>query len=140
MTGPRSYYHRGGSTPLLGATIPEHFNEIVDRYANRDAIVSLHQGRRLSYGELRIEVDAVARALLAAGFGPGDRVGIWSTDNVEWLLLQMATARVGAILVNINPAYRPRELAYALKRSKVQGLFLIPGTSFGGSQMGHDVL
>ncbi|MGB5252875.1 MAG: fatty acid CoA ligase family protein, partial [Sedimenticolaceae bacterium] len=75
---------------------------------------------------LAAAVDRVAAGLLATGFARGDRVGVWSTNNVEWLLLQLATARIGVVLVNINPAYRPRELAYALQRSEVQGLFLIP--------------
>ncbi len=127
--GNKSYFHRGGEEPLLGATIPEHFARIVNRFADREAIVSRHQGRRLSYGELSWEIDRAARALLAAGFCKGERIGVWSTDNVEWLVLQMATARIGAVLVNMNPAYRPRELAYALQRSRVQGLFTIPAFS-----------
>ena len=126
MPDGRSYFHRGGEEPLLGTTIPEHFAHIANKFANREAIVSHHQGRRLTYAELSREIDHTARALLAAGFAKGERIGVWSTDNVEWLVLQMATARIGAILVNINPAYRPRELAYALQRSRVQGLFMIP--------------
>ncbi len=121
-----SYLHRGGSTPLIGATIPEHFAAVVAAHGDREAIVSCHQNRRLTYRQLSEEVDRVARGLLAFGFAKGDRIGVWSTDNIEWLVLQMATARIGAILVNVNPAYRPRELAYALERSKVQGLFTIP--------------
>jgi len=122
----RSYYHRGGETPLLGLTIPEHFSRVVQAYPDRDAIVCLHQGRRLSYRQLQQHVDALARGILGMGFTRGDRIGIWSTNNIEWLLLQMATARLGIILVNINPAYRPRELSYALERSQVQGLFAVP--------------
>ena len=76
--------------------------------------VSRHQGIRLSYGELGDEVERVARGLLAVGIETGDRVGIWSPTCAEWTLLQFACARVGAILVNVNPAYRPNELAYAL--------------------------
>ncbi len=121
-----SYHHEGGMEALLGATIPEHFLEATARFSEREAIVCRHQDRRLSYGELRKAVDDLARGLLGLGFGKGDRIGIWSTDNIEWLLVQMATARIGAVLVNINPAYRPRELSYALERSEVQGLFLIP--------------
>ncbi len=126
MTLARSYCHRGGDTPLTGATIPEHFASVALRFAQREALVSRHQGRRLSYAQLREEVDRLARALLAIGFRRGERIGVWSTDNIEWLLLQMATARIGAVLVNINPANRTRELAHALQRSEVQGLFLIP--------------
>lgn len=127
----RSYFHRGGLEPLLGKTIPEHFNDIVRQSSQSDAVVSMHQNRRLNYVELSEEVDKLAKGLIGSGFKKGDRIGIWSTDNVEWLLLQMATARIGCILVNINPAYRQHELAYALKCSEVQGLFVIP--SFRGS-------
>jgi len=121
-----SYHHEGGTEPLLGATIPEHFLEIAAAFPGREAIVCRHQDRRLTYGELRKAVDDLARGLLGLGFTKGERIGVWSTDNIEWLLIQMATARIGVVLVNINPAYRPRELAYALERSQVQSLFLIP--------------
>ncbi len=122
----KSYHHRGGETPLLGATIPEHFADIAKRFATNEAVVSRQQNRRLTYAAFSEAVDRLARGLMGSGFGKGDRIGVWSTDNIEWLLLQMATARIGAVLVNINPAYRPRELAYALERSEVQGLFTIP--------------
>ncbi len=121
-----SYFHRGGNEPLLGATIPEHFSAITGRFPENDAVVSLPQGRRLNYRELATAVDTTARGLLGMGFSPGDRIGIWSTNNIEWLVLQLATARMGAILVNINPAYREKELAYALEKSEIQGLFTIP--------------
>ena len=122
----QSYFHRGGDTPLLGATIPEHFLEVAKRFPEQEAIVSITQDRRLTYQQLANEIDQLACGLLALGFKPNDRIGIWSTNNVEWLLVQMATARIGVILVNINPAYRKKELAYALKRSELQGLFMIP--------------
>jgi len=122
----RSYFHRGGERPLLGVTIGEHFADIVSRYPEHEAVVSCPQDRRLTYRQLEMEVQTLARGLLGIGFTRGDRVGIWSTNNIEWLLLQLATARIGAVLVNINPAYRPRELAYALERSQVNGLFVIP--------------
>ncbi len=121
-----SYCHHGGDEPLLGATIPAHLAEIVERYPNRDAVVSIPQGRRLTYAQLEAAVQPLAKGLLAVGFNKGDRIGIWSTNNLEWLLVQIATARIGAVLVNINPAYRARELAYALQRSEVNGLFVIP--------------
>ena len=121
-----SYFHRGGDTPLLGATIAEHFATVAERFPDNEAVVSIPQGRRLTYAQLAEAVDPLARGLLAIGFTRGDRIGIWATNNIEWLLLQLATARIGAVLVNINPAYRPRELAYALQRSAVNGLFLIP--------------
>ncbi len=121
-----SYCHIGGDEPISGATIPEHFQRVVARFYHHDAIVCRQQKRRLTYGELADEVDTVAGGLLGLGFGKGDRIGVWSTDNIEWLVVQMATARIGAVLVNINPAYRPHELAYALTSAQVQGLFLIP--------------
>jgi fatty-acyl-CoA synthase len=122
----KSYFHRGGDSPLLGVTIPDHFASTVQKFPELEAVVSIPQKRRLEYWDLSGEIDHLARGLLGSGFGKGDRIGIWSTNNVEWLLLQMATARIGAILVNINPAYRTKELAYALNRSEVQGLFMIP--------------
>jgi fatty-acyl-CoA synthase len=122
----RSYFHRGGEQALLGRTIPEHLGEIAERFSEREAVVSVHQQRRLRYAALMEEADRVAAGLLAMGFRKGDRIGVWSTNNIEWLLLQLGTARIGAILVTINPAYRVRELAYALKKSRVQGLFAMP--------------
>ncbi|MEN8258558.1 MAG: AMP-binding protein [Thermodesulfobacteriota bacterium] len=122
----QSYFQRGGDMPLLTSTIPEYFLAVVKRFAEREAVVSVPQDRRLSYAELANSIDRLAMGLVASGYGKGDRIGVWSTNNLEWLLVQMATARIGSILVNINPAYRKRELAYALKRSEVQGLFVIP--------------
>ncbi|NOR42382.1 MAG: AMP-binding protein [Gammaproteobacteria bacterium] len=122
-----SYFHRGGETPLLGQTIAEYFLSIVNQFPDQEAVVSLPQQRRLCYQEFSDAIDELARGLLGLGFKQGDRIGVWSTNNIEWLLVQMATARFGAILVNINPAYRARELAYAMERSEVQGLFVIPG-------------
>jgi len=121
-----SYVHRGGDEPLLWATIPDHIRTIAKRFPNRDAIVSCHQNRRLNYTELMRQSDALAKGLLALGFAKGERIGVWATNNVEWLLVQLATARIGVVLVNINPAYRPRELEYALQKSQVQGLFVMP--------------
>ena len=125
MTG-KSYFHRGGDTPLLGETIPEHFARIVKQFPDNEAIVSIPQNRRLTYHQLSEETDRIAKGLLALGFGKGDRLGVWSTNNIEWLLLQLSTARIGVVLVNINPAYRPRELAYALQRSEVECIVTIP--------------
>jgi fatty-acyl-CoA synthase len=122
----KSYYHRGGDVPLLGNTIPEHFSAIVEKYPAQAAVVSLPQQRRMTYQQFSAAIDGLARGLLGMGFKRDDRIGIWSTNNVEWLILQMATARIGAILVNINPAYRVKELEYALQRSKINGLFTIP--------------
>ncbi len=122
----KSYFHRGGNTPLLGATIGEHFTDVAERFADREAAVFIAQQQRLSYRELAQAVEQLARGLVATGFSKGDRIGIWSTNNLQWLLLQLATAQIGAVLVNINPANRLHELAYALKISEVQGIFTIP--------------
>jgi len=125
-TPTKSYFHRGGDEPLIGLTIPEQFAGIVARFPDRQAVVSVPQDQVLTYQEFAAKIDQLARGLLGLGFNKGDRIGVWSTNNIEWLVIQMATARIGAVLVNINPAYRPKELAYALKKSEVQGLFLIP--------------
>lgn len=122
-----SYFHRGGSTPLLGTTIPEHFIKVIKSFPEREAIVSIPQQRRLTYQQFSDSADQLAKGLMASGYKKGDRIGIWSTNNIEWLLLQMATARLGVILVNMHPALIGQELAYAIQRSQVQGLFLIPG-------------
>ncbi|MDQ6746472.1 MAG: AMP-binding protein [Actinomycetota bacterium] len=112
-----SYAHGVSERPLLGETIDVNLARTVDAYPDREAIVSCHQGVRLTYAQLDAEVGALARALLAAGLGKGDRVGIWSPNRVEWALVQYATARVGVVLVNINPSYRAHELRYALSQS-----------------------
>ena len=122
----KSYFHRGDAESLLGATIPEHFDSIANKFPQQFAVISKPQNQRLTYQQLADEVNRVARAIYAMGFDKGNRIGIWATNNIQWILLQMATARIGVILVNINPAYRPRELAYALQRSEIQGLFVIP--------------
>ena len=122
----KSYYHRGGDTPLLGTTISAHFLSIVEKYPKQEAIISLPQKKHLTYQQFSAAIDELARGLMGLGFKRGDRIGIWSTNNIEWLLLQMATARMGVILVNINPAYRINELEYALKCSEVNGLLAIP--------------
>jgi fatty-acyl-CoA synthase len=103
--------------PLLEETIGATLRRIAARAGERDALISRHQGIRWSYAELDAEVDRLARGLLAAGLRQGDRVGIWSPNVAEWTLAQFATARVGVILVNVNPAYRTSELTYALNQS-----------------------
>ena len=122
-----SYLHRGGDIPLTGLTIPEHYLSIAIQFPEQEAVVSLPQQRRLTYRDFSTATDQLARGLMGLGFKRGDRIGVWSTNNIEWLLIQMASARIGAILVNINPAYQSRELSYALKQTEVQGLFVIPG-------------
>jgi len=121
-----SYFRTNGDLPLLVETIPARLKAIAERYPENEVVVCLPQNRRLTYAELIKQVDELAAGLAAFGYTKGDRIGIWSTNNIEWLLLQLATARLGIILVNINPAYRLKELAYALTRSEVQGLFVIP--------------
>jgi len=127
-TGPSSYVHGPTDRPLIEQTVGGFFDEISTRYADSEALVSRHQGVRLSYGELKARVDEMAVALLGFGVHKGDRVGIWSPNNLEWVLTQFATAKVGAILVNINPAYRVGELEYALNQSDVS--LLITAKSF----------
>jgi fatty-acyl-CoA synthase len=118
-----SYTHGTFDTPLLGDTIGAHFERMAARFADRPALVSRHQDVRMTYRELDAAIDAVASGLLRAGIAAGDRVGIWSPNCLEWVLVQYATAKVGAILVNVNPAYRSHELGYALRQSGVRLLF-----------------
>ena len=115
-----SYDAGTAGAPLVGDTIGVALAKMVVAQPDVEALVSRHQGVRLSYSELGAQVEQVALGLLAVGIETGDRVGIWSPTCVEWTLLQFACARVGAILVNVNPAYRPNELAYALRHSGVR--------------------
>jgi fatty-acyl-CoA synthase len=121
-----SYVHGAGQVPLLGETVGQNLDRTVERVPDRDAVVSVHQGVRFTYAQFRAAVEEVARGLLALGVEPGERVGIWSPNNAEWVTLQYATAKVGAVLVNVNPAYRTSELAYALGQSGVSTLVLAP--------------
>jgi fatty-acyl-CoA synthase len=121
-----SYLHGAHQTPLLGETIGENLDRTVALFPDRDAVISVHQGVRQTYAEFHAAVEEVARGLLALSIEPGERVGIWSPNNAEWVTLQYATAKIGAILVNINPAYRTSELAYALGQSGVSTLVLAP--------------
>src|SRR6202789_4346812 len=113
----KSYTSAVSDTPLLGDTIGENLDRTVARYPDRLALVDLPAGLRLTYAELNAEVDALALGLLAAGIEKGDRVGIWAPNCAEWTLTQYATAKIGAILVNINPAYRTSELEFVLNQS-----------------------
>ena len=117
-----SYVHGQSNTGLLGETIGQCFDRIVSRFPNHDALVSCHQELRFTYTQLHAEVERAARGLLSLGVNRGDRVGIFSPNCVEWPISQYAAAKVGAILVNINPAYRLRELGYALRQSGVSVL------------------
>src|SRR6267378_1799269 len=112
-----SYVHGASTVPLIGETIGVHFDRIVERLGEHDALIVRHQGLRWSYRDLRQRVDAFAAGLLALGLLPGERIGIWSPNNAEWVVAQFATAKAGLILVNINPAYRLAELEYALNKA-----------------------
>jgi fatty-acyl-CoA synthase len=118
-----SYSHGTFDTPLLGDTIGAHFERTAARFPDRPALVSRQQEVRLTYAQLDAAIDAVASALLRAGIEAGDRVGIWAPNCAEWVLVQYATAKVGAILVNVNPAYRTHELEYVLRQSSMRLLF-----------------
>src|SRR5689334_5068873 len=117
----------GPDAPALPrTTIGGALDHAVATWGDREALVSVEQDLRYTYAELSAEVDRVARGLLARGVEKGDRVGIWSPNCAEWVLVQYATARLGAILVTINPAYRTHELAYVLQQAGVSLLFAAP--------------
>jgi fatty-acyl-CoA synthase len=119
-----SYAHGASVTALLGETIGDNLRRTAQRFPDRDALVVRSQGYRATYRELWDATTAVARALLARGVEAGSRVAIWSPNRFEWVVLQFATARVGAVLVNINPAYKTTELTYVLNQSGARVLFL----------------
>ena len=127
----RSFVRGPDQPPLANITIPQLLRQTAARFGQRDAVVFSEQGVRLSYAEFERAVDEVAAGFLALGLVKGDRVGIWSPNRVEWVLTQFATARVGLILVNINPAYRPGELEFAL--GKVGCRALVAANSFKSS-------
>ncbi|MBI3964411.1 MAG: AMP-binding protein, partial [Chloroflexi bacterium] len=122
-----SYSHGACSVPLLGETIGENLRRTVERYGDREALVVRHQGYRTTYRELWEQTSLAARGLLARGVEKGDRVGIWAPNRYEWFVVQYATARIGAILVNVNPAYKTAELQYALSQAGVSILILSRG-------------
>ncbi|MBI3966394.1 MAG: AMP-binding protein [Chloroflexi bacterium] len=119
-----SYVHGASSVPLLGETIGENLRRTVERFGNSEALVVPHQGYRTTYHEIWRQTSRAARGLLARGVQKGDRVGIWAPNRYEWVVIQYATARIGAILVNVNPAYKTAELQYALQQSGVSLLLL----------------
>jgi len=122
-----AYSHGASDVALRGETIGRMWDDVVAAHGDSPALVSRHQGIRWTYRELDEQVDRCVRALLAAGVAKGARVGIWSPNNAEWVIVQFATAKIGAILVNINPAYRAHELEYALRQSGSSLLLLAPG-------------
>lgn len=121
-----SYVHGASDTPLFGETIGAAFDRVALAHGDREALIVCDQNVRLTYGELKQQVDALAASLLALGFAPGDRVGIWAPNRAEWVVAQFATAKAGLILVNINPAYRLNELEFALNKVGCQGLIVEP--------------
>src|SRR5687768_15958241 len=117
-----SYAHGAGATPLLGETIGENLDRTIARFADREALVSVHQDIRLTYDEFGDAVDRLDRALLTSGISRGCRLAIWSPNCAEWVLVQYATLRGGIVLVNINPAYRTSTLAYVLVPAQCRSL------------------
>jgi len=121
-----SYVSGVGTQPLLGETIGACFDRTVDRFGEREALVVRHQNIRWSYRELQRRTNNLAVSLRRLGLNPGERIGIWSQNNAEWLLAQLATAKAGLILVNINPAYRSIEVQYALNKVQCRALIVSP--------------
>ena len=117
-------YSRGPDRALLEATIGEQLRTTAERFPGHPAVVSCHQARRLTWAELDDMADHVARGLWSLGIRKGDRVGLWSANCVEWVLIHMGCARAGAVLVNVNPAYRSHELQFTLHKSRMKAIFL----------------
>src|SRR5262245_48558360 len=126
MSAP-SYAHGPSLTPLLGETIGENLRRTTERMPEREALIVRSQGYRATYRELWDMITEAALGLLALGVQKGDRVGIWSPNRFEWVVVQFGTARIRAVLVNINPAYKTAELEYALRQSGVSVLLLARG-------------
>ncbi|WP_445269978.1 AMP-binding protein [Streptomyces sp. DSM 41634] len=120
MSAASSYTSGVCEVPLLGDTIGENLDRTVRRFPGRDALVDVAAGRRWTYAELAADVDALALGLLDLGIVKGDRVGIWAPNRAEWTLVQYATAKIGAVLVTVNPAYRSHELEYVLRQSGIR--------------------
>ena len=123
-----SYSHGTSATALLGETIGDNLRRVTGQFGGSEVVVDVPTGRRWTYRQFDADSDALARGLLAAGIEARDRVGIWAPNCAEWVLLQFATAKIGAILVNINPAYRSHELAYVLRQAGVR--LLVSAESF----------
>lgn len=118
-----SYVHGASDIPLLGETIGENLRKTVEKFPNHDALICAHQEYKATYQEFYDQVTQVSKALIALGAKSGDRVGIWSPNCYQWVLLQYATSRIGVIMVNINPAYRTSELIFVLNQSEISYLF-----------------
>ena len=121
-----SYVHGACDVPLIGETIGDLFDRVTEKVPDNEALVSCHQGLRYTYRQLQAACDLLARGLMACGIQKGERVGIWSPNYAEWVITQFATAKIGAILVNVNPAYRVHELEYALRQSGCRALIVAP--------------
>src|SRR3954471_3060800 len=121
-----SYVHGASDVPLIGSTIGDLFDRVAAQVPENEALVSVHQGLRYTYREFQAACNDFARGLLALGVQKGDRIGVWSPNYAEWVIAQFATPKIGAILVNINPAYRVYELEYALKQSGCSVLIIAP--------------
>jgi fatty-acyl-CoA synthase len=121
-----SYVHGACDVPLIGETIGDLFDRVTEKIPDNEALVSCHQGLRYTYRQLQAACDLLARGLMACGIQKGERVGIWSPNYAEWVITQFATAKIGAILVNVNPAYRVHELEYALRQSRCRALIVAP--------------
>ncbi|MET3536427.1 AMP-binding protein [Chryseobacterium limigenitum] len=120
---PLSYVHGASDIPLLGQTIGANLKNTVEKFPNQEALISVHQNYRATYQEFYDQTTAVAKALIHLGAKSGDRIGIWASNRYEWTLLQFATARIGTILVNINPAYRTHEFTYVINQSEIRFIF-----------------
>ena len=120
--------HETGPTspPLIGETIGVHFDRTAEHFAENLAVVSVHQRARMTYAQLKAATDRFARGLIALGVQHGERVGIWSTNNLEWVIAQFGSPKIGAILVSLNPAYRTHDLKQALNATGVSVLLLEP--------------
>ncbi|WP_449389394.1 AMP-binding protein [Chryseobacterium lineare] len=118
-----SYVHGSSAIPLLGETIGNNLKRTVEKFPNNEALICVHQNYRATYQEFYNQTTAVAKALIFLGAKAGDRIGIWSANRYEWVLLQYATARIGVILVNINPAYRTSELIFVINQSEMSHIF-----------------
>jgi fatty-acyl-CoA synthase len=123
-----SYSHGASADPLLGETIGDNLRQVAAAHGDGEALIDVPSGRRWTYAQLDADTDDVARGLIAAGVAKGDRVGIWAPNCAEWVLLQYGTAKMGAILVNINPAYRSHELGYVLRQAGIS--LLVSAESF----------
>lgn len=133
-----SYVSGPSSKPLLGETIGQNLKRTVDQFPQRVALVSVQQKVRLTYQELWDKTTMVAKALLSKGLKTGDRLGVWSANRYEWVVLQYATSRLGVILVNLNPAYRKKELLYTINQSEIK--FLVSALKFKTSDYQQMVL